>query len=84
MLRRTLCAYQRHVMLPFCDVVFYCDKIPQKDVANHFLFHCLLACQIAKFLEQRSHKELRSSHVNLVRIITEAYSKLLFICKEQM
>ncbi|ONL97278.1 Protein EFR3 [Zea mays] len=42
------------------------------------------ACDIAKFLEQRSHKELRSAHVNFVRIITEAYSKLLFICKEQM
>ncbi|KAL5218451.1 hypothetical protein ABZP36_019135 [Zizania latifolia] len=40
--------------------------------------------KIAKFLEQRSHKELRSAHVNFVKIITEAYSKLLFICKEQM
>uniref|UniRef100_A0A0E0KCU2 Uncharacterized protein n=1 Tax=Oryza punctata TaxID=4537 RepID=A0A0E0KCU2_ORYPU len=39
---------------------------------------------IAKFLEQRSHKELRAAHVNFVKIITEAYSKLLFICKEQM
>ncbi|KAK3147444.1 hypothetical protein QOZ80_3BG0282450 [Eleusine coracana subsp. coracana] len=40
--------------------------------------------KIAKFLEQRSHKELRAAHVNFVGIITEAYSKLLFICKEQM
>ncbi|KAL6902259.1 hypothetical protein ACP4OV_005135 [Aristida adscensionis] len=40
--------------------------------------------KIAKFLEQRSHKELRAAHVNFLRIITEAYSKLLFICKEQM
>uniref|UniRef100_A0A0D9WE28 Uncharacterized protein n=1 Tax=Leersia perrieri TaxID=77586 RepID=A0A0D9WE28_9ORYZ len=40
--------------------------------------------KIAKFLEQRSHKELRAAHVNFVKIITEAYSKLLFICKEQM
>ncbi|KAF8721519.1 hypothetical protein HU200_023025 [Digitaria exilis] len=40
--------------------------------------------KIAKFLEQKTHKELRAAHVNLVRIITEAYSKLLFICKEQM
>ncbi|KAL6645700.1 hypothetical protein ACP70R_017308 [Stipagrostis hirtigluma subsp. patula] len=40
--------------------------------------------KIAKFLEQRSHKELRAAHVNFVRIITEAYSKLLFICREQM
>uniref|UniRef100_A0A0D9VT81 Uncharacterized protein n=1 Tax=Leersia perrieri TaxID=77586 RepID=A0A0D9VT81_9ORYZ len=41
---------------------------------------------IAKFLEQRSHKELRAAaaHVNFVKIITEAYSKLLFICKGQM
>jgi protein EFR3 len=43
-----------------------------------------LSCQIAKFLEQRSHKELRASHVNFIGVITEAYSKLLFICKEQM
>ncbi|KQK21991.1 uncharacterized protein LOC100831072 isoform X2 [Brachypodium distachyon] len=40
--------------------------------------------KIAKFLEQRSRKELRAAHVNYVKIITEAYSKLLFICKEQM
>ncbi|EMS54754.1 Protein EFR3-like protein A [Triticum urartu] len=39
---------------------------------------------IAKFLEQRSRKELRAAHLNYVKIITEAYSKLLFICKEQM
>jgi hypothetical protein len=40
--------------------------------------------KIAKFLEQRTHKELRAAHLSFVRIITEAYSKLLFICKEQM
>nr|CAD1833220.1 unnamed protein product [Ananas comosus var. bracteatus] len=40
--------------------------------------------KIAKFLEQRSHKELRAGHVNFVKIIIEIYSKLLFICKEQM
>ncbi|VAI06374.1 hypothetical protein VPH35_073279 [Triticum aestivum] len=40
--------------------------------------------KIAKFLEQRSRKELRAAHLNYVKIITEAYSKLLFICKEQM
>ncbi|XP_072974756.1 protein SEMI-ROLLED LEAF 2 isoform X1 [Typha angustifolia] len=40
--------------------------------------------KIAKFLEQRSHKELRAGHVNFVMIITEAYNKLLYICKEQM
>ncbi|XP_010921489.1 protein SEMI-ROLLED LEAF 2 [Elaeis guineensis] len=40
--------------------------------------------KIAKFLEQRSYKELRSEHINFVKIITETYSKLLYICKEQM
>ncbi|KAJ3670201.1 hypothetical protein LUZ60_010525 [Juncus effusus] len=40
--------------------------------------------KIAKFLEQRSHKELRFEHVNFIKIITEAYGKLLYICKEQM
>ncbi|GJN08071.1 hypothetical protein PR202_ga25959 [Eleusine coracana subsp. coracana] len=49
-----------------------------------WLIIACLSYQIAKFLEQRSHKELRASHVNFVGIITEAYSKLLFICKEQM
>ena len=42
------------------------------------------ACQIAKFLEQMSRKELCAAHVNHVKIITESYIKLLFICKEQM
>ncbi|XP_008808672.1 protein SEMI-ROLLED LEAF 2-like isoform X2 [Phoenix dactylifera] len=40
--------------------------------------------KIAKFLEQRSYKELRCAHINFVKIITEVYSKLLYICKEQM
>nr|XP_010938251.1 uncharacterized protein LOC105057345 [Elaeis guineensis]XP_029124027.1 uncharacterized protein LOC105057345 [Elaeis guineensis]XP_029124028.1 uncharacterized protein LOC105057345 [Elaeis guineensis] len=40
--------------------------------------------KIAKFLEQRSYKELRCGHINFVKIITEAYSKLLYVCKEQM
>jgi hypothetical protein len=51
---------------------------------NQVCFPSRHACQIAKFLEQRSRKELRAAHVNYVKIITEAYSKLLFICKEQM
>ncbi|KAJ3683044.1 hypothetical protein LUZ60_013271 [Juncus effusus] len=40
--------------------------------------------KIAKFLEQRSHKELRFEHVSFIKVITEAYGKLLYICKEQM
>uniref|UniRef100_A0A1D1ZJR9 Protein EFR3 cmp44E n=1 Tax=Anthurium amnicola TaxID=1678845 RepID=A0A1D1ZJR9_9ARAE len=40
--------------------------------------------KIARFLEQRSYKELRCEHVNFIKIITETYSKLLCVCKEQM
>ncbi|KAJ0979921.1 hypothetical protein J5N97_015395 [Dioscorea zingiberensis] len=40
--------------------------------------------KIAKYLEQRSFKELRSVHVNSIKIIIEAYTKLLSICKDQM
>ncbi|XP_020258903.1 uncharacterized protein LOC109835337, partial [Asparagus officinalis] len=40
--------------------------------------------KIAKFLEQRSFKELRMENVNFIKIITAIYSKLLCICKEQM
>ncbi|WOL00283.1 hypothetical protein Cni_G08996 [Canna indica] len=40
--------------------------------------------KISKYLEQRSHKELRNEHINFVKIITEVYNKLLYICKEQM
>ncbi|KAJ6791607.1 Uncharacterized protein M6B38_243205 [Iris pallida] len=40
--------------------------------------------KIAKFLEERSYKELRAEHINFIKIITETYSKLLYICKEQM
>ncbi|CAA6654409.1 unnamed protein product [Spirodela intermedia] len=40
--------------------------------------------KIAKFLEQRSYKELRCEHINFINIITETYCKLLCICKEQM
>ncbi|CAL9069534.1 unnamed protein product [Musa banksii] len=40
--------------------------------------------KIAKYLEQRCYKELRNEHINFVKIITEVYSKLLYICKEQM
>ncbi|KAJ4817138.1 ARM repeat superfamily protein [Rhynchospora pubera] len=40
--------------------------------------------KIVKFLEQRSQKELRIEHVSFIKIITESYGKLLFVCKEQM
>ncbi|KAK6143845.1 hypothetical protein DH2020_024193 [Rehmannia glutinosa] len=40
--------------------------------------------KIAKYLEERCYKELRSGNIKLVRIVAEAYNKLLCICKEQM
>ncbi|KAM0954487.1 putative armadillo-like helical protein [Dioscorea sansibarensis] len=40
--------------------------------------------KIAKYLEQRSYKELRTENVNSIKIIIEAFSKLLSICKDQM
>lgn len=80
--RRTPSVYQRHVMSPFCDVLLQ-DSF-EGCGWSLFVSPSLLVCQIAKFLEQRTHKELRAAHVSFVRIITEAYSKLLSICKEQM
>ncbi|KAK1434477.1 hypothetical protein QVD17_00220 [Tagetes erecta] len=40
--------------------------------------------KIAKYLEERCYKELRLDHVQLVTVITEVYSKLICMCKEQM
>ncbi|KAK8638609.1 hypothetical protein V6N13_137024 [Hibiscus sabdariffa] len=40
--------------------------------------------KIAKYLEERCYKELRHKHVKSINIVTEAYSKLLCMCKEQM
>ncbi|KAA8536735.1 hypothetical protein F0562_029213 [Nyssa sinensis] len=40
--------------------------------------------KIAKYLEQRCYKELRCEHNKFINIITEAYNKLLCMCKEQM
>ncbi|XP_076952093.1 protein SEMI-ROLLED LEAF 2-like [Bidens hawaiensis] len=40
--------------------------------------------KIAKYLEERCYKELRLDHVHLVTVITEVYSKLMCMCKEQM
>ncbi|KAF3783263.1 EFR3-like protein [Nymphaea thermarum] len=40
--------------------------------------------RIAKYLEQRSYKELRSEHFKLMRVIMETYNKLLCLCKGQM
>lgn len=40
--------------------------------------------QIAKYLEERCHKELRSEHIKFINVIAEVYNKLLCMCKEQM
>ncbi|KAF5952160.1 hypothetical protein HYC85_010104 [Camellia sinensis] len=40
--------------------------------------------KIAQYLEERCLKELRCDHIKFVNIVTEAYNKLLCICKEQM
>ncbi|KAF3791178.1 EFR3-like protein, partial [Nymphaea thermarum] len=40
--------------------------------------------KIAKYLERRSYKELRSEHFKLMRVIMETYNKLLCLCKGQM
>ncbi|XP_061361425.1 protein SEMI-ROLLED LEAF 2 [Gastrolobium bilobum] len=40
--------------------------------------------KIAKYLEERCYKELRSEHINLVKLITESFNKLLSICKVQI
>lgn len=40
--------------------------------------------KIAKYLEDRCYKELRNEHINFVEIISEAYCKLLSMCRDQM
>ncbi|XWS64447.1 hypothetical protein CRYUN_Cryun05aG0004500 [Craigia yunnanensis] len=40
--------------------------------------------KIAKYLEERCYKELRYEHIKFINIVTEAYNKLLCMCKEQM
>ncbi|GJT24056.1 protein semi-rolled leaf 2 [Tanacetum coccineum] len=40
--------------------------------------------KIAKYLEDRCYKELRLDHLYLVNVITEVYSKLICMCREQM
>lgn len=40
--------------------------------------------KIAKYLEERCYKELRCEHIKFIHIVTEAYNKLLCICKGQM
>lgn len=40
--------------------------------------------KIAEYLEERCYKELRLDHIHLVNVITEVYSKLICMCKEQM
>jgi hypothetical protein len=40
--------------------------------------------QIAKFLEERCYKDLRSEQMKFINIVTEAYNKMLCHCKDQM
>ncbi|EEF49964.1 conserved hypothetical protein [Ricinus communis] len=40
--------------------------------------------KIAKYLEERCCKELRSEHIKFINTVTETYNKLLCVCKEQM
>ncbi|KAG8648315.1 protein SEMI-ROLLED LEAF 2 isoform X2 [Manihot esculenta] len=40
--------------------------------------------KIAKYLEERCYKELRSEHIKFINIVTETYNKLLCMCKEQI
>lgn len=40
--------------------------------------------KIAKYLEERCYKELRSEHIKFINVIAEVYNKLLCMCKEQM
>ncbi|KAJ8771840.1 hypothetical protein K2173_027017 [Erythroxylum novogranatense] len=40
--------------------------------------------KIAKYLEERCYKELRSGQVKFINIVAEAYNKMVSICKEQM
>ncbi|KAL2325592.1 hypothetical protein Fmac_024650 [Flemingia macrophylla] len=40
--------------------------------------------KIAKYLEERCYRELRSEHIKLVNIVTETFNKLLSICKVQI
>lgn len=40
--------------------------------------------KIAKYLEERCYKELRCEHIKFIAIVTEAYNKLLCMCKDQM
>ncbi|XP_027189619.1 protein SEMI-ROLLED LEAF 2 isoform X2 [Cicer arietinum] len=40
--------------------------------------------KIAKYLEERCYKELRSEHIKLVKIVAESFNKLLSMCKVQI
>ncbi|XLS64928.1 hypothetical protein HN51_024902 [Arachis hypogaea] len=39
---------------------------------------------IAKYLEERCYKELRSEHIKFVNIVAEAFNKLISHCKVQI
>ncbi|KAL1212768.1 Protein SEMI-ROLLED LEAF 2 [Cardamine amara subsp. amara] len=40
--------------------------------------------KIAKYLEERCYKDLRSEQMRFINIVTEAYNKMLCHCKDQM
>ncbi|KAK6911653.1 hypothetical protein RJ641_023746 [Dillenia turbinata] len=40
--------------------------------------------KIAKYLEERCYKELRSEHIKFLNIVAETYNKLLCLCRNQM
>lgn len=40
--------------------------------------------KIAKYLEERCYKELRSAHIKFITIIMDTYNKLLCMCRQQM
>lgn len=51
------------------------------------MFPCLIILsilQIAKYLEERCHKELRLEHFTYINTIVAIYNKLVSNCREQM
>ncbi|KAG0492014.1 hypothetical protein HPP92_005051 [Vanilla planifolia] len=40
--------------------------------------------KIARFLQQKCYKELRTENFGFIKIIMEVYCKLLYVCKDQM
>ncbi|XVE99272.1 hypothetical protein REPUB_Repub03eG0184100 [Reevesia pubescens] len=54
-------------------------KLCEYATKNHFRIS-----KIAKYLEERCYKELCYEHIKFINIVTEAYNKLLCMCKEHM